>query len=227
MACGVIATFYCYERWWRSGRTRDLIALTLVALLAFLNHYNAGAATMLALAAWHLMFRGRATTPRQWLALAAGGAVVVALGTAYLAWVGATGGERTGWTGFTGTTGIVEYRGAIPLFVPRVAIYTRELFTTDWISWPVLLWFLGMLVLPLLRRRRELPPAGEAPPAAGKAGSSRGAPGASEARAAAGVAPAPGGELPLAAAGRVVLMGALFALFAAALSLQPVWMFSF
>ena len=89
-------------------------------LLAFFNHYNGGAATLLELAAWHLIFRGRTTTLRQWLALAAGGAVVVALGTAYLAWVGAIGGERTGWTGFTGTT--VEYRGAIPLFVPRVAI---------------------------------------------------------------------------------------------------------
>ena len=45
----MIAAFYCYERWWRSGKTGDLVALTLVALLAFLNHYNGGAATMLAL----------------------------------------------------------------------------------------------------------------------------------------------------------------------------------
>ena len=36
----------------------------------------------------------------------------------------------------------------------------------------------------------------------------------------------PGAPLPLAADGRVVLMGALFALFAAALSVQPVWMFT-
>ena len=209
MACGVIAAFYCYERWWRSGRTRDLVALTLAALLAFLNHYNAGAATMLALAAWHLICRGRVTTLRQWLALAAGGAVVVALGAAYLAWVGVIGGERSGWTGFTGTTGIVEYRGAIPVFLPRIAIYTRELFTADWVSWPVLLWFLAMLLLPLLRRRRGLAAAGDAQRAAGRERSSRGA---------------LGGELALAAAGRVVLMGALFALFAAALSVQPVWM---
>ena len=231
MACGVIAAFYLYECWWRSGRAGWLVALTLVALLAFFNHYNGGAATMLALAAWHLMFRARATTPRQWLALAAAGMVVVAVGTGYLAWLGVIGGERSGWTAFAGFAGFDAHREtppSLPLRVlPRIAIYTRELFTTDWISWPVLLWFLGMLVLPLLRRRGEAPPAGDAPPAAGKAGSSRGAPGASEARAAAGVAPAPGGELPLAAAGRVVLMGALFALFAAALSVQPVWMFSF
>ena len=80
MACGVIAAFYCYERWWRSGRTGDLVALTLVALLAFFNHYNAGAATMLALAAWHLILRSRATTLRQWLELAICGLVVVGAG---------------------------------------------------------------------------------------------------------------------------------------------------
>ena len=62
MACSLIAAFYFYERWWRSGKTADLCALTLVALLAFCNHYNGGAATMLALAAWHLILRRRATT---------------------------------------------------------------------------------------------------------------------------------------------------------------------
>ena len=55
MALSLIAAFYLYERWWRSGNAGYLVALTLVAALAFFNHYTGGAATMLALAAWHLI----------------------------------------------------------------------------------------------------------------------------------------------------------------------------
>ena len=228
MACGVIAAFYCYERWWRGGRTRDLVALTLVALLAFLNHYNGGAATMLALAAWHLISRSRATTLRQWLALVAGGIVVVAVGTGYLAWLGVVGGERSGWMAFAGFAGFGEDRGTTPLLLlrvlPRIVIYTRELFTADWISWPVFLWFTGMLLLILRRRRRGAAPAEVASPAAGEQQAGRSAVGAQEVSAAPRPLAAPGDELPVTAGARIVLMGALFALFSAALSVQPVWM---
>ncbi len=197
MACGVIAAFYLYECWWRTGKSRHLAAMALVAALAFFNHYAGGAATMLALAAWHLLFRARETTPRQWLALAAGGFVVVALGTAYLAWVGVIGGERSGFHAYTGVVGLPEYQGTIPPILLRLGIYTRDLFAVDWISWPVLLWFAGMLAFIAVRHRR----------------------GRRTARNRRQV----GDTLPVAAAGRVVLIGALFALFSAALSVQPVW----
>ena len=124
MACGVIAAFYLYERWWRTGKTRHLASLTLVAALAFFNHYAGGGATMLALAAWHLLFRTRETTPRQWLALAAAGFVVVALGTAYIAWIGLIGGERSGFHAYTGVVGLAEYQGTIPPILLRLGIYT-------------------------------------------------------------------------------------------------------
>ena len=124
------------------------MALTLVAALAFFNHYTGGAATMLALAAWHLLFRARATTPRQWLALAVCGAVVVPLGTAYLVWVGVIGGERSGFVAFTGVTGIAESPGPRPSLLHRVllrvGVYARDLLAADWVSWPVLLWFAGL-----------------------------------------------------------------------------------
>ena len=195
MAFALIAAFWCYERWWRSASLRDLAALTLVAALAFFNHYAGGAATMLALAVWHLLFRARATTPRQWLGLAVGGAVVVALGTAYLGWLGVIGGERSGFLAYTGVGVVEEYRGTIPPVLLRIALYTRDLFAADWISWPVFLWFAGMLTLVAVRARRG----GRARPAARD------------------------DALPLAAAGDIVLVGALFALFSAALSVQAVW----
>ena len=196
MALGVIAASYCYERWWRRGSLRDLAVLTLVAALAFFNHYAGGAATMLAVAAWHLLFRARATTLRQWLGLAAGGGVVVALGAAYLVWLGVIGGERSGFLAYTGVGVVEEYRGTIPAALLRIALYTRDLFAADWISWPVFLWFAGMLTVVAIRARRG--------GGSGRAGRD--------------------GALPLAAAGGIVLMGALFALFSAALSVQPVWM---
>ena len=156
MALALIAAFYLYEAWWRSGRVLALGGLTLVAALAFLNHYAGGAATMLTLAAWHLLFRRRETTPRQCLALAVGGGIVVVLGAAYLGWVGLIGGERNGFAAYTGVTGLEEYHGTIPPIVLRLAIYTRELFTADWLSWPVCLWFAAMLSLPLRRRHVNL-----------------------------------------------------------------------
>lgn len=214
MACGLIAAFYLYERWWRGGGVRRLAALTVVAALAFFNHYAGGAATMLALAVWHLLFRARDTTPRQWLELAAGGIVVSALGASYLVWIGVVGGERSGHAAYTGVVGISEYQGTIPPLLLRLGIYARDLFAADWVSWPVALWFAAMLALPVFRRRRGARRTatrgrGRRPsPRNGRL--SRGSPTPEERS----------GDLPMHAAGRVVLMGALFALFSAALSVQ-------
>ena len=192
MALGLITAFYLYEAWWRSGRVWALCGLTLTAALAFFNHYAGGAATMLALATWHLIFRRNETTTRQWLALAVGGGVVVVLGTAYFGWIGLLGGERSGFAAYSGVTTLGEYRGAMPPAALRLAIYTRELFTADWISWPVFLWFVAMLSVPFVASRRRTPTA----PAKLHAG------------------------VPAAALGRIVLMGALFALYSAVLSPQ-------
>ena len=219
IACGLIAAFYLYERWWRTRKAAHLAALTAVAALAFFNLYTAGAATMLAVAGWHLLFRARETKPREWLALAAYGSVVVALGTAYLVWVGLIGGERTGYLAFAGFTHVGEYHGTVPLLLLRLTVL-RDLFTSDWISWPVFLWFAGLLLLLLARRRGWT--RGPAPARSQRSGSSGGA----QRRAAArqrGPRDPTGAELPLAAAAKVVLMGALFALFSAAVSVQPVW----
>ena len=222
MALALVAAFSLYEAWWRSGRAWALGGLTLVAALAFFNHYAGGAATMLALAAWHLLFRRRETTPRQWLALAAGGGIVVVLGTAYFGWVGLLGGERSGYVAYTGVVGLEEYRGTVPPLALRLAIFTRELFTADWVSWPVFLWFAGMLSWPLVGDLRHPRTAG--PHGGRRLERSRGArPRAAAKHGRHAAAEARRDDLPAAAVGRIVLVGALFALFSAALSPQPVW----
>ena len=209
MVLGVVAGFYLYERYWRTRNNLWLAALTLVATLSFFNHYAGGAATMLALAAWHLLFRARETTRHEWLKFAACGSIVGGLGLTYLVFMGTIGGERSGFLAFSGVTGLGEYQGTTPLVLLRVWIYTRELFTADWISWPVLLWF--VCVLYRVRKKRR----------AGPVDRPRWDRRVKPKRPAANMMP--DHDLPVTAVGKIVLVGALFTLFSAVFSQQAVW----
>ena len=202
----LIAGFYLYECYWRSKKPFYLVAVTLVAALAFFNHYAAGAATMLSLAAWHLLFRARATTRREWIVFAVCGLIVGVLSLAYLAYIGLIGTERDVYATFTsGNFG--EYRETMPLFLMRTWICVRDLFSADWISWWMFLWFAGMLFLVL--RERNVRPGRD-----------------SKRRAKRRRSASKYDDLPVIALGKIVLMGALFALFSALLSAQPVWVHS-
>ena len=188
MVLTLILTFYLYELYWRSRHRVYLVAFTLTAAAAFFNHYAGGAATMLSVATWHLLFRARETTWREWGRFAAGGAFVTAAGAGYLAWLGVLGG---GFLDFAGQTPGPRNVSAFSHFFWKLGAYMRELFTADWISWPVFLWFVGAA---LLVRAGAFTIAGTI-----------------------------GDDFPLAATGKVILMGALFALFSAVLSPQPMW----
>ena len=221
MVLTLILIFYLYECYWRHRHPAYLAAIAMVAALSFFNHYAGGAATMLSLAAYHLLFRARATTLREWVLFAICGAAVVAVGTGYLYWVGVIGGERSGFMAFAGQAP-TPYRGDSPafvLFLQKIWIYIRELFTADWISWPVFLWFVGMALLMWQSRRKQVSKASR------------------QARRRQRFQQTDDGaglkkkiledDLPLASAGKIVLMGALFALFSAMLSVQPIWLSPF
>ena len=217
MVLALILIFYLYERYWRSRRSAYIAAIAMVAALSFFNHYAGGAATMLSLAAYHLLFRARATTLREWVLFALCGAAIVAVGTIYLYWVGVIGGERSGFMAFAGQAP-TPYRGdssAFVLFLQKIWIYIRELFTADWISWPVFLWFVGMIMLAYQVQRKQV------------ARVSRQARRQRTGTGAGITEKILGGEFPLAAAGKIILMGALFALFSAMLSVQPIWLSPF
>ena len=204
MVFALFLLFYLYERYWQSKNPAYLPAAAIVAALSFFNHYAGGAATMLSLAAYHIFFRGRATSRREWGLFALCGAGVVAVGAFYLAWLGVLGGERSGFLDFGAQA--EPYRGdlsPLALFLWKMWAYIRELFTADWISWPVFLWFAGVMLLawtgssrPARRRnrRRASPPQ------------------------------PPDSDFPRVATGKIIAMGALFALFSAMLSVQPMWM---
>ena len=216
MALALVLLFYLYERYWRSKHPAYLPVCALVAALSFFNHYAGGAATMLSLAAYHLLLRVRETTRREWVLFAICGAAVAALGAGYLYWLGVIGGERSGFMGFAGQNPR-PYQGdksGLELFIIKIWMYVRELFTADWISWPVFLWFLGVVLIAWQARRKQAVRV------------SRQVRRAQRANASASMAQKIlGDDFPLAAAGKIILMGALFALFSAALSVQPIWVF--
>ena len=132
--------------------------------------------------------------------------------------MGVIGGERSGFMGFAGQNP-TPYQGdksELVLFTERIWIYTRELFTADWISWPVCLWFAGMALLAWQARRKQA------------VGASRQVRRQAQ-RANDSAVHCPkilGDDFPLAAVGKIILMGALFALFSALLSAQPIWLHS-
>ena len=121
--------------------------------------------------------------------------VVALLGTAYLVWLGVIGGGRGSWLDFMGVD-VHRYMGEMPSPFLRVQIYARDLFAADWISWPVFLWFVGMLFV-VWRIRIAVPNTN--PVGSGKANR---------------------GDLPVAEVAKIVLMGLLFALFSALLSVR-------
>ena len=214
MVLTLLLLFYLYERYWRSKHPAYLPVLALVAALSFFNHYAGGAATMLSLAAYHLLFRARATTRREWVLFAICGAAVTAVGSSYLYWLGVIGGERSGFMEFAGQNP-TPYQGDKPelvIFVERIWIYTRELFTADWISWSIFLWFAGVALIAWQARRKQV------------VGASRQAQRrVQRANDGTSIAQRILDDFPLATAGKIILMGALFALFSAMLSVQPIW----
>ena len=209
----MMAGLYLYERYWQTRRPIYLAALTLVATLAFFNHYAVGTATMLSLAAMHLLFRARETSRREWMAFAGCGSIVGALGLAYLTSIGLIGGDRDPTASFlSGDFG--EYHGTVPLFLLQIWLCFRDLFTADWISWPVFLWFAGMTLLLHRRRNRNNRLAGDSSQIR-KGKRRKSAPMVKKV--------SQKSPLPVAAVSKIILTGALFALFSALLSPQPVW----
>lgn len=205
----MMAGFYFYERYYQTKKPVCLGVVTLISALAFFNHYACGTAMMLSLAGYHLLFRARETTVREWVAFGSCGLIIGALGLAYLIFIGLIGGDSDSSGAFlTGDYG--EYQGTLPLFLFRIWICVRDLFAADWISWPVFLWFAGMLFLVWRKRLSKT------------AKHSRQVRRARHRQSA--LKEASGEDLPVIAVGKIVFLGALFALFSALLSVQPVWL---
>ena len=204
------AGVYLYERYWRTKEHWALAALTLVSMVAFLNQYGVGAATLLSIAAWHLCLRARVTPLRDWLAFSACGLLVGAVALGYLLFIGVLGGPLSPQEMFGEKQ--PEYTGNIPVFLLGFAVMARSLIAMDWISWPVLLWFAVFLLLQARPGWRTRQPV--AKPSMKQARRPARKPPPQQAAATA---------LPLTGVGRLLLLAGLFAVFSVLLSTQPYW----
>ena len=143
MAVVAMATMYLYEQWWRRRKAGWLVALGLTALAGCMNHYTSGTAMIGAIALTHLAGRAERTSASEWIMLAVAGMAPLVLLAGYLAWVGAIGGERSG---FEELAGHLDGRGEIVRYggwlepVLRSARYCAELVRADWLPWAVLGW---------------------------------------------------------------------------------------
>lgn len=215
MVLALLLLFYLYERYCQSRNSAYLPVIALVASLSFFNHYAGGAATILSIVTYHLLFRARTTTRGEWALFAICGAAVAVVGSSYLYWLGVIGGERSGFMEFAGQNP-TPYQGdksELFLFIERIWIYIRELFTADWISWPVFLWFAGMALIAWQARRKQVVGASQQVRRRGQ-----------RANDGTSIAQRILDDFPLATAGKIILMGALFSLFSAMLSVQAIWL---
>ena len=225
----MVAAFYLYEHYWQTKRPVYLAILTGIALVAVLNHYVAGTATMLALGVWHLLCRARATAVREWVAFAVAGMLTALGAIIWLVSIEIIGTDRNVIAGFR-TQDFGPGPDVLTLLLLKLWICFRDLFGADWISWPVFLWFVGIALAPAIGRRTNL--AADHVPMEGTACSEVSESGVQVDfrrrgdAANSGVVetrqPASCG-VPLTAVYRMLLVGALCAMFTTLLSIQPVW----
>ena len=134
---------YFYEKYWREKRPIFLAGLVITALFAFFNHYTGATASVLTIAAWHLIYRSKETQKKEWLMFIGGGALFGIVGLSYFLWLGIIGDGREG--GFVAYTGwnIASSGGMDEFFhmIMRSWSYFLEMFRVDWLSLPVVAWF--------------------------------------------------------------------------------------
>ena len=152
----LFAMLYGYERFHRTGRMRHYLLMTGAAMAGFFSHYASGAAAIVALACWHLLLRGRATSRRDHLLYAGAGLLVAAPGAAYMGWIGVLG---PGFGEFSGLN--LKPSAWHADFLQRLFFYPSHAFRYDWLPYIPLLWYAAWRGL-LLWRRRPAPPGARA-----------------------------------------------------------------
>ena len=148
MILALILLVYFYQRFLDRKKIRHLAAITVVGILAFLNHYTTGVALLLTLVVWHLLFHAKETTGREWALAAAAAAVVATTAIAYFQWVGLIENNFADISRHVGE-GVYDEKPLFTFFL-RILIYLTGLLPVDWVSWPVLLWFVLLLLTPHL-----------------------------------------------------------------------------
>ena len=131
-----LAAIYAYSRWWDSRQDRWLVALGVISIAAFLNHYAIGASGAISLVLCHFLFRGGETTRSDFAKCALTAGCVVGVCLAYVYWIGVIGEGRWGMSEFA------THPEDSPGFAYRAFATLRSVFEAGWISWWILPCFL-------------------------------------------------------------------------------------
>ena len=132
----LFAMLYGYERFRRTGRMRHYLLMTGAAVAGFFSHYASGVVAIVALACWHLLLRGRATSRRDHLLYTGAGLLVAAPGAAYMAWIGVLGASFGEFSGL-----VVDPSSWHEDFLQRLLFYPSHAFRYDWLPYIPLLWY--------------------------------------------------------------------------------------
>ena len=127
-----LAAIYAYSRWWDSRQDRWLVALGVISIAAFLNHYAIGASGAISLVLCHFLFRGGETTKSDFAKCALTAGCVVGVCLAYVYWIGIIGEGRWGMSEFA------THPEDSPGFAYRAFATLRSVFEAGWISWWIL-----------------------------------------------------------------------------------------
>ena len=133
--------FCCYRAHQRTKNPLWFIAMTGTAVAAFYSQFLLGTAFALSLGVWHLIFFRNHYSRRDSLyASCAAGIFVIFVGVYFVA------------TGYWSGNLIVEYKSSLLLRIAKnLLLNTRAINENDFAPWPVWIWVVVGLVLPLLR----------------------------------------------------------------------------
>ena len=127
-----LAAIYAYSRWWDSRQDRWLVALGVISIAGFLNHYAIGASGAISLVLCHFLFRGCETTKSDFAKCVLTAGCVVGVCLAYVYWIGIIGEGRWGMSEFS------THSENSPGFAYRAFATLRSVFEAGWISWWIL-----------------------------------------------------------------------------------------
>ena len=137
----MLLSIYAYERWRERKNDWWLLALALVTVLAFLNHYAIGSVGALSIAITHLIFRGNEVSRADAVKGAMFAIPVLVACVAYLWWIGVIGQDRWGISHYSVHP---PYQGADLLL--RMGTLLSGITRADWISWWIAPWFVACCV---------------------------------------------------------------------------------
>ncbi|MDE3269900.1 MAG: hypothetical protein OYH77_06420 [Pseudomonadota bacterium] len=133
-----LSCVYFYELYWRSKHTLWAVALTTMGLLAFLNHYSIGSATILTIATYHALLRTAVTSKKQWLVFGGAVLLIALVGITYLSAVEALSSIAEVRADYAGERNIYWhwYHHLLKLWIG-----IKTIIAADWLCWWICIWF--------------------------------------------------------------------------------------